>query len=148
MEELRKITDGKRVYLPLLLLADPSEEMVNRYLPQGDFYVLFSDGIPVCEAVVIRLNAEECELKNLATDENHQKQGYAARMIHYLCEQYQGKFQRMLVGTSEENIVFYKNNGFRFSHVVKNFFTDYYPEPIYENGKQLCDMTYFVKPLN
>lgn len=148
MEEIRKITNYKKIYLPLLLLADPSEEMVDCYLPQGDFYVLFSDGIPVCETVVIRLNAEEGEIKNLATDEYHQKQGYASRMIHYLCEHYQGEFKRLLVGTSEENFAFYKNNGFRFSHVVKNFFTDHYPEPIYENGKQLCDMTYFVKPLS
>lgn len=147
MEEIRKITDNKKIYLPLLLLADPCEEMVDRYLPQGDFYVLFSNGIPVCEAVVTRLNAEEGEIKNLATDETYQKQGYAGRMIRYLCEQYQGKFKRMLVGTSEENICFYKKNGFRFSHVVKNFFTDHYPEPIYENGKPLCDMTYFVKLL-
>lgn len=147
MEEIRKITDNRKLYLPLLLLADPSEEMVDRYLPQGDFYVLFSDGVPVCEAVVIPLNEEECELKNLATDENHQKQGYAGRMIRYLCEQYQGKCKRMLVGTSEGNIRFYQNNGLRFSHVVKNFFADHYREPLYENGKQLCDMTYLVKPL-
>ncbi len=147
MEEIRKITEGKKLYLPLLLLADPREKMVDHYLPQGDFYVLFSDGIPVCEAVVIPLNTEECELKNLATDENHQKQGYAGRMIRYLREQYQGKFKHMLVGTSEGNLRFYKNNGFRLSHVVKNFFIDHYPEPIYENGKQLSDMTYLVKPL-
>ncbi|NLW27017.1 MAG: GNAT family N-acetyltransferase, partial [Hungateiclostridium saccincola] len=41
----------------------------------------------------------------------------------------------------------YEKCGFKRSHVVKNFFTDNYDHPIYENRKQLVDMIYLKRPL-
>ena len=53
----------------------------------------------------------------------------------------------MYVGTSESMTSFYERFGFVPSHIVKNFFTDNYPEPIFEDGSQCIDMVYLKKKL-
>ena len=45
-------------------------------------------------------------------------------------------------------IPFYAQNGFKYSHRIKDFFTDNYDHPIYEDGKQLVDMVYLRKELS
>ena len=53
----------------------------------------------------------------------------------------------MLVGTGDtpSTLSFYEHCGFRISHRLKNFFTDNYDHPIYEDGKLLTDMVYLRK---
>ena len=46
------------------------------------------------------------------------------------------------VGTSESGVGYYERYGFVRDHVVKNFFTNNYPEPIIDNGIPCVDMTY------
>lgn len=53
MATFQTITTGKKQYLPLLLLADPCEAMIDRYLEAGDMHVLSIGDAPVCVAVVI-----------------------------------------------------------------------------------------------
>ena len=56
----------------------------------------------------------------------------------------------MIVGTGEtaETMSFYKKCGFKYSHIVPDFFTDNYDYPIVENGITLKDMVYFRKELS
>ena len=49
--EIRKISAGKKAYLSLLLEADPSEAMIDKYLDQGEMYVLMVNGNPVSVAL-------------------------------------------------------------------------------------------------
>ena len=42
--KIRKVETDKKEYLPLLLLADEQEDMIDRYLERGDLYVLEDDG--------------------------------------------------------------------------------------------------------
>ena len=42
--EIRKVETDKKEYMPLLLLADEQEDMVDRYLERGDMYVLENSG--------------------------------------------------------------------------------------------------------
>lgn len=46
-----EITENKKQYLDLLLLADEQETMIDRYLYKGKMYVLDDNGIK-CECVV------------------------------------------------------------------------------------------------
>ena len=39
--EIRKIASHKKDYLPLLLLGDEQEDMIDRYLERGTLYALF-----------------------------------------------------------------------------------------------------------
>lgn len=140
------ITD-KKDYLDLLLLADESEDMIERYLEEGWLFVLDDDGVK-CEAVVLALNSEECELKNIATYPEHQNKGYGEAMIDHLSKLYlNGAFKTMYVGTGDAPKIlrFYERCGFRISHRDENFFLDNYDHPMFEDGIQLRDMVYLRK---
>lgn len=148
MIDIVKVEANKRTYLPLLLLADPSEEMIAKYLDRGDLFLLREDGAPACVAVVAEYDAPgACELKNLATDESLQNRGHAGRMLQFLFAHCAKTCRTMYLGTSEQMIPFYRRFGFAPSHTVKNFFTDFYPEPIFENGLQCIDMLYLKRDL-
>lgn len=138
-----RITGDKGQYLPLLLLADPSEATIASYLDAGDLYAAEDAQGPVCVAVVLSLPNGCSELKNLAVREDRQRQGIGSRMVDFLFGQYPGPMQ---VGTSEKGVSFYQRLGFRVSHRVKGFFVDHYPEPIYEDGEQCVDMIYLIHP--
>ena len=49
---IKKITSNKKEYLDLLLLADPSPEMIDKYLDKSEMFVLSINGVAVSEVVV------------------------------------------------------------------------------------------------
>ena len=107
MATFQTITTDKKQYLPLLLLADPCEAMIDRYLEAGDMHVLSIGDAPVCVAVVTPYSDTACELKNLATDPQFQKQGYATRLMETLFKFYAARFRAMYVGTAGPGVAFY-----------------------------------------
>ena len=146
--KIQQITENKRQYLPLLLLADEQENMIDRYLDRGRMYALFDDDLrAVC--VVTDEGEGILELKNLAVSPAHQKKGYGRTMLEFLQKEYQGSFHTLQLGTGDtpQTVPFYEKCGFVRSHVVKNFFTDNYDHPIIECGILLRDMVYFKKEL-
>jgi GNAT superfamily N-acetyltransferase len=146
--EHQKIAHNKKQYLDLLLLADESEEMIDKYLEKGDLYVLFDEDLKtVC--VVIELDEQSCELKNIATCEKYQGKGYGRTMINYVIEVYKEQYKTMYLGTGEVPSIlsFYNSCGFKESHRIKNFFTDNYDHIMIEEGIQLVDMVYLKKEL-
>lgn len=143
---IRKVENNRERYKELALEADPEEIVVKGYINQGDMFVLLENQKVMCEAIVIQVDTETCELKNLATSKEARGRGYATKMIEYLFKEYQKKYQRMIVGTSEEMIPFYVLRGFtKYHHTVKNFFIDNYTEEIRDNGFQCIDMHYYQK---
>lgn len=143
METIRRITRAKKEYLGLLLEADPSEEMIDRYLDPGEMYLLEKEGAAVCVAVVLPLE-EGVEIKNIAVHEAWRRRGYGSRMLRFLTERYGGS-GAVWVGTSDvvpDAIEFYSSNGFVYSHTLPGFFVENYPDPIYEGGIQCVDMVY------
>lgn len=148
MARIIKVETDKKQYLDLLLLADPAEAMIDRYLPTGDMFILIDGGLKsVC--VVTEIDSDVCELKNLATQPAYQRRGYGRELVSYISEYYHGRYKSMLVGTGDSplSIPFYEACGFKRSHVVRDFFTDNYPEPIVEAGVVLRDMVYLKKDL-
>jgi len=143
-----KITENKKQFLDLLLLADEQENMIDRYLPEGDLFALY-DGDLKSVCVVVPVNIETCELKNIATYEQYQGKGYGRALVNFISDFYKNRFKTMLVGTGETPAIlsFYESCGFEKSHRVKNFFTDHYDHPIFEGDIQLVDMIYLKKDL-
>lgn len=143
-----QIRELKKRFLPLLLLGDEEETMIDRYLERGELFVLYDGGLKAV-AVVTREAETVFELKNLAVEPNTQRQGYGHYLIEALCGLYRRQGNKMLVGTGDVPSVldFYAACGFVRSHVVKNFFTDNYPQPIFEGSIQLVDMVYLERQL-
>ena len=143
-----EVRENKKQYLPLLLLADEQESMIDRYLETGTMYVLVHDGVKA-ECVVADAGNGVLEIKNLATVPEQQKKGYAKTLIGFLAQTYAGRYHTLQVGTGDSplTIPFYEKCGFVRSHRIANFFTDNYDHPIYECGVQLVDMIYLKKPI-
>lgn len=143
--EIRKVEKDKKQHLELLLLADEQEDMIDRYLERGDMFVL-EDGGVLAECVVTREGDGVYELKNIAVAPDCQRRGYGKQLIEFAFSYY-GDCERMLVGTGDvpSSLGFYHSCGFTESHRVKNFFTDHYDHPMFEDGKQLVDMVYLKR---
>ena len=145
---IEQITGNKKQYLDLLLLADEQEDMIDRYLESGDMFALFDDDLKtVC--VVTSTDKETCELKNIATYKQFQGKGYATALIAFVANHYKNNHKTMLVGTGDIPAIvsFYEKCGFMKSHYIRNFFTDHYDHPMFEDGIQLVDMVYLKKKL-
>ncbi|MBE0638925.1 MAG: GNAT family N-acetyltransferase [Bacteroidales bacterium] len=148
MAKIEKITENKKQFLALLLLADEQENMIDKYLPGGDLFALYDDDLKsVC--VVVPVNNETCELKNIATYEKFQGKGYGKALIKFISEFYKNDYKTMLAGTGETPAIlsFYESCGFKKSHRVKHFFTDNYDHPMFNGDIQLVDMIYLKKDL-
>lgn len=148
--EIRQILRHKKRFLNLLLLADEQESMIDRYLKQGEMFALYDRNILKAICVVTDEGNGTIELKNIATAPQYQRQGYGKKLLQFISDHYKGKYDTLLVGTGESPLTlpFYKQNGFTYSHRIKNFFTNNYDHPIYEEGKQLVDMIYLQKRLD
>lgn len=147
--EIRQISENKGTFLPLLLLADEQEDMVERYLDRGTLLALYDGGRLRTVAVVTDESGRVFELKNLATEPDSQRLGYGRAMVEHIAKICRDRGTQLLVGTGDSplTIPFYERLGFHESHRVKNFFTDHYDHPIYEAGRQLVDMVYLAMDL-
>lgn len=146
--EITEVTENKKQYLDLLLLADEQEDMIDRYLDKGKMYILDDDGVK-CACVVTYEENSILEIKNIATVPEFQRNGYAKSLVEFLVSEYRGQFSILQVGTGDSplTIPFYLKCGFFRSHIVPNFFTENYNHPIYESGVQLVDMVYLQRAL-
>lgn len=145
---IEQVLEDKKRFLPLLLLGDEQESMIDHYLNHGNLFVGFTaEERPIAVAVVTEEIDGVLELKNLAIDKAFQRQGLGSWMIEYICDQYRPQYHTLFVGTgdSERIVSFYRKNGFRYSHTVADFFIKNYDHPIVEEGKQLRDMLYFKR---
>ena len=150
--EIIEITENKKKYLDLLLLADEQENMIDRYLDNGRMYILNDNGVKSdgvkSECVITDERNGVLEIKNIATVPEHQGKGYAKALIDFIVEKYSEQYAVLQVGTGDSplTIPFYEKCGFVRSHIIPNFFTDNYDHPIYECGVQLVDMVYLKRP--
>lgn len=142
---IEPIKTNKKAYLDLLLLADPCEEMIDRYI-DGEMFVLFEGNEAVCECVMHEREDGQIELKNLATQPEKQRRGYASALVREMFRIYAGRYRKMYVGTCGAES-FYTSLGFTYAYTDEGFFTLNYPEPVIDNGVQCIDMTYFSKEL-
>ena len=147
--EIREVTGDKKRYLPLLLLADEQESMIDRYLDRGTMFVLIDGGAIKGECVVTDEGQGVLEIKNLAVEPACHRMGYGKALSYYVAARYRGRYSVLQVGTGDSplTVPFYEKCGFVRSHRVENFFVDHYDHPIFECGVLLTDMVYLQKNL-
>ncbi len=148
MITIKRVESGKKDFLDLLLLADEQESMIDKYLERGELFALYDSGLKGA-CVVTQEGDGICELKNIAIYEQWHGHGYGTKLLNHIFAHYRGKYQTMLVGTgdSPRMLDFYRKNGFELSHRVKDFFTDNYSHPMFDDGIQLADMVYLKQAL-
>ena len=143
-----KRIENKEDYMDLLLEADPSKASIMKYLQDSDVYGLKLNDEIISLAVILHIDNKTLELKNLVTKKEYRKKGYAKRLLKHLCGNYKQKYDKMIVGTTENNIPFYVKQGFdKYEKTLKNYFIDNYDEEI-KDGELVCtDLIYYSKDL-
>lgn len=128
----------------LLLLADETVEAIEKYVYDSCVYSVWKDEEELAVFCLYPHDAACLEIKNIAVSTAYQNQHIGSFLLEKIKEiARQQNYQTLLVGTSdtgEAQIRFYERNGFVLYDKRKNFFIDHYPEPIFENGKQMIDM--------
>lgn len=128
----------------LLLLADETKEAIDQYIFKSDIYLLH-DGIKnIAVMALCKISDTELEIKNVAVIESYRSKGIGSILMNKAKEiAKENHYKTLTVGTSDtgfQQIRFYEKNGFIKSGILKDFFIENYPVPIYENGLQMRDM--------
>ncbi len=128
----------------LLLDADPDERQVADHLAHGELYVARTCGI-AAGVIVIRQTAEDIwEIMNCSVSPEYRRQGCGTALVQHALEVIRNKGARYAeLGTSDASpgpMALYESCGFRMVSVIKNHFTDNYPEPVLDNGVLCVDM--------
>jgi GNAT superfamily N-acetyltransferase len=148
MKIVKIVDSDKTKYMELLLIADESVSMIEKYLYRGDMFALYDDDVKaIC--VVTQEKSGDYELKNIVTVPEYQRKGYGQHLISFIADYYKKCGSELSVGTGDSPTIlrFYERCGFVKSHVFKNFFIDNYDHPMYEEGQQLVDMIYLKRHL-
>ncbi|MFB4169445.1 GNAT family N-acetyltransferase [Virgibacillus sp. JSM 102003] len=142
--EIQKLKSNETAPMNLLLLADPSEDLIQEYLNQGQCYVAKIDNRLVGVYILLPINSNIIEIKNIAVEESEQGKGVGKKLVtHAIANARLQGFTQIEVGTGNSSInqlALYQKCGFRISGIEKDFFIKNYEEEIFENGIRCTDM--------
>lgn len=116
-----QITQNKKRFLPLLLMADEQENMIDRYLDRGTLYAILDDAYKSSDTnqqnlinlpnitqsslkgVCILTNEGNriLEIKNLAIVPTARRQGYGKASIEQIVKTYRKHYDILQVGTGK-----------------------------------------------
>jgi ribosomal protein S18 acetylase RimI-like enzyme len=144
MMEIKKLKSGEKPPMELLLLADPSKEIVEDYVQRGECFVAKSEQRIVGVYVLLPTRPQTMELVNVAVVEDQHGKGIGKQLVidSIKVARSQG-YKTIEVGTGNSGIgqlALYQKCGFRIIGVDLDFFVKHYPEEIYENGILCRDM--------
>ncbi len=147
-----KLDQNKQVPYELLLLADPSKNLVDEYLKHSEIYTARLNDETIGIVVLFPLTTETIEIKNVAVKPEFQGQGLGSFLIENAVQVASLNRQKNIcIGTSNSSVgqlYLYQKLGFEITDIKRHFFTDNYAEPIYENGIQAKHMLILTRQLN
>ncbi|MCR8641285.1 GNAT family N-acetyltransferase [Paenibacillus sp. N1-5-1-14] len=130
--------------MELLLLADPEEGLVQKYVAEGQCYVYEELGQVIGEYVLLPKNETVVELINVAVSECVQGRGLGKMLVQHAVQSARNLgYSSIEVGTGNSSVGqlhLYQKCGFRITGIDTDFFVRNYAEPIMENGMQCRDM--------
>jgi len=136
--EIRFLDLQEQVPYHLLLLADPSKEIIDSYLSDSLIILADFEGTTVGICVLQKKGQGSAEIKNIAVETTHQGKGIATLLLKHIIEKAKLEgLQKINIGTGNSSIgqlYLYQKVGFEIEFVKKNFFKENYPDPIFENG--------------
>jgi aminoglycoside 6'-N-acetyltransferase I len=136
----KKILDQEKIPYDLLLLADPSLEMIKKYSHKSIVYTINSKKELLGCAVLFPLRKQRLEIKAIAIKEKFQGKGLGTRMLQFCLKQAKSlQYKEIWIGTANSSIgqlYLYQKLGFELDSIRKNFFVRNYENPIWEKGIQ------------
>lgn len=139
---LKQVYEINDEILALLLLADPSIEMINQYISESSIYILEQSkftGVVVLKEV----SESTMEIMNISVSEAYQGKGYGKLMLKEAekIAKHSG-YNNLIIATANSSLnqlALYQKCGFRIIDIEKDFFINVYKEVIIENGIRAMD---------
>ncbi|MCL4351317.1 MAG: GNAT family N-acetyltransferase [Firmicutes bacterium] len=142
--QIRQLRFSEQWPMPLLLLADPSQAVIESYMARADCFIAEWDSQTIGVYVLLDTRPQTIELVNVAVREDEQAQGLGKRLVLHAIETARSRGYKVIeVGTGNSSIgqlALYQKCGFRICGIDRDFFAVHYAEPIYENGIPCRDM--------
>ncbi|RCW47456.1 GNAT family N-acetyltransferase [Paenibacillus prosopidis] len=142
--QIRMLQADEQPPMKLLLLADPSEKLVQEYLKRGQCFVAEAEETIIGEYVLLPTRPETVEIVNIAVDESCQGKGIGKQLVNHAIQQAKLLgFKTIEIGTGNSGVgqlALYQKCGFRMTGIDRDFFIRHYSEEIFENGIQVVDM--------
>lgn len=149
--EIRRLGESEKIPYDILLLADPSRELLDNYLSDADIFIALHNGNVMAVYVMCSINTITAEIKAIAVDEKHQGKGAGRLLLHHAFQQAKEKgYKTIAIGTANtsfKQLHLYQKQGFEITGITRNFFIDNYPEPIFENDLQVKHLIMLEKDL-
>ena len=128
----------------LLLLSDPSEDVIAEYIQSSIKIVARIDGKIVGVLLLLKTRPRTMEIMNISVYEEYQNKGIGKKLINKAIEIAKGnKTKTLEIGTGNPGIVqmmLYQKCGFRIVSVELDYFRKNHDEKIFENGIECRDM--------
>lgn len=132
----------------LLLDADPSKKLVDKYLSCGILFGAFYNTEPAGVCLLIFHDNITAEIINLAVLEKYRDNSIGKSLISMAENQARlYGFKYMELGTAEPLIKYYEKQGYKYYKTIKNFFVENYEFPVIDNGIILKNMVRLIKNL-
>lgn len=142
--DIRSLDPNEKPPFNLLLLADPSQKIVEEYLNRGKCYIVESGNQVVGVYVLLPTRPETVELVNIAVTEEHQGRGIGKLLVMDAVHRAKRNgYKTIEIGTGNSSIgqlALYQKCGFRITGIDRDLFIRHYEEDIFENGIQCRDM--------
>lgn len=132
----------------LLLDADPSKRLVDKYLSNGILFGAFYDTQLAGVCLLIFHDNITAEIINLAVLEKFRNKHIGKLLISFAENQARlFGYQYMEIGTAEPLVKYYEKLGYKYHKTINNFFVENYDFPVIDNGIILKDMIRLIKTL-
>lgn len=138
------VEKGRELPMDLLLLADPSAEMISDYIHNCSVFIASVNGEMVACYALLPIDEKLIEIKNIAVAERYQGKGIGTLLIKDAIKTAkQLGYKKIRIGTgnsSSGQLQLYQKLGFIRIEVIEGFFQKNYAQPIVENGIECVDM--------
>ena len=130
--------------IDLLLLSDPSEEVILEYINSSVKFIARYNTKIVGALLLLKTRPRTMEIMNISVYEEHQNKGIGKQLIKAVIEYSKAnKIKKLEIGTGNPGVVqmmLYQKCGFRIVGVEFDYFRKNHEERIFENGIECRDM--------
>lgn len=144
MITIRNSQEITKKCLELLLLADPSVKMIEKYIHESEIYIVEFNDLEIGIIALHKISNNEAEIKNIAIEPMYQGKGYGKELIEFVIKESKALgFSKIIICTGNSSIhqlKLYQNCGFIIVEVIKDYFVTNYKDEIWENGIQCRDL--------
>lgn len=149
--KIRKLKANEKSPVDLLLLADPSIDMIEEYVEKGDCFVAESEQRIIGTYVLLQTSSGNVELMNVAVAEDLQGKGIGKQLVLNAIQVAENQgYTTLHVATGNSSIgqlALYQKCGFRIVGVEPDHFIIHYADAIFENGIQCRDRILLMRIL-